>query len=207
MLALVFVISPVLASLAMSPWTNTLERRTGECYVVSLQFPNPALDTPCGTGYVIGNCNCCPNGQIGCLSPAVCTLGSVGNYICAIPSGPGTAQCGVGETPCGARCMPIGADCCGTGATYCPAPQHCGTRPDGSNACFTSVQAATTSSTSTTQVSTKAGTSVDGVQTTTSSSTSTKTAASPTAVSLGAGIQKNLWGAGSAFVMLVVIHF
>jgi hypothetical protein len=138
-----FVISPVLASLAMSPRSNALERRTGECYVVSLQFPS-SIDHPCGDGYVVGNCNCCPNGQIGCLSPAVCTIGSAGNYFCEIPSGSGTGQCAAGEKICGPKCIPDEADCCGTGQSYCPAPLHCSINALGSNACFTSTQAAAT---------------------------------------------------------------
>jgi hypothetical protein len=212
-------VSPVLASLATSPRTNALLRRTGECYVVTLQFPNPITDHPCGTGYVIGNCNCCPSGQIGCLSPAVCTLGSTDNYVCAIPSGSGSAQCAPGEVPCGARCMPAGADCCGTGATYCPAPKLCGANPDGSNACFTSGQSAATSSAPAAQASTsvggqaattpsasatKVGTSV-GVQTSIPSSSITPSSptdasASQTMVSLG-----NACSVGGALIMLAII--
>jgi hypothetical protein len=141
----------------MSPWSNTLVRRTGECFPVFLQFPNPALDHPCGTGWVLGECNCCPSGQIGCLPPAVCTLGSVGNYICAFASSSGPASCAAGRKQCGQSCIPDDADCCGTGATYCPAPKHCGARPDGSNACFDSVPAASTSATLAAQPSTSIG--------------------------------------------------
>lgn len=217
-----FAISPVLGSLAMSPWTNTLVRRTGECWPVFLLYPTPGVDQPCGSGYVVGNCNCCPSGQIGCISPAVCTLGSFGIYICAIP-GSSTAQCAAGEEACGTRCMPVGADCCGTGATYCPAPEHCGTNPDGSTGCFTSVQAVTTSSTSTPKASTSVSvqTSFPLPSTTPSSHTTTTTSsiltksttagngasASQTIQSLGTSIQKSSWGVGGAFVMLVIIFF
>jgi hypothetical protein len=93
------VISPVLASLAVSPVANQLMRRVDECSVFSLQFPS-SLDSPCGTGYVLPGCTCCPGGQIGCALPAVCTLGTIGNYICEVPSSSGT-QCTAGSKPCG----------------------------------------------------------------------------------------------------------
>lgn len=213
-----FAISPVLASGVMSSWTNALVRRANECYPVSLQFPGPD-DHPCGLGYTIGNCNCCPDGLIGCLSPvAVCAPGLVGNYVCVASSGSGTItpQCFAGDTPCGSLCMPVGSNCCDTVGHYCPASEQCAANPDGSNVpvCSRSTQAAPTSAKPTIQASATAG----GVKTTSPPSPSSDTAistgsistkggtsASQAAVSFGTSIQKSSWGFGGTFAVIVTI--
>jgi hypothetical protein len=209
-------------------------RRTGEYFPIFLQFPNPALNHPCGTSYVLGECNYCPSGQIGCLPPAVCTLGSVGNYICAFASSSGPAQYAARRKKCGQSCIPVDADCCGTGATYCLAPKHCGARPDGSNACFDSVAASSSSTTSVAQITSVAQTTsaaqtstrIGGGQLSFQSSSTTPgspptsaassisaqsgtptisgAVASQTAKSLGTGVENSSWAVGGVFAMLVV---
>jgi hypothetical protein len=224
-------ISPVLATGVVSQWANTLVRRTGECYPVPLQFPGPDAH-PCGGGYTLGNCNCCPDGRTGCLSPiAACSLGPVGNYVCVATSGSGTTtptQCFVGHEPCGGLCMPAGSNCCDSIGHYCAASERCLKNPDGSNAGICSkstTQAATTSFEPTTQAattafipSTQATATANGVETSSPRSLSSQTAltqvsvstnagtsASQVTVSFGTKTRQSSWGVGSAFVAIFTV--
>jgi hypothetical protein len=173
------VISPVLGFLEISPLPNTLMRRA-ECYVVSVDPVIPGLDHPCGNGYVVGNCNCCPDGRIGCLPGSVCTIVAGGSYGCATP----TLQCASGLKACGPTCIATTSDCCGGGSGYCLAPRLCGAEnSDGTYQCVLSGQSSTTSSTSTTKASTSVSSQTSVVLSSTTSSSHTTTTTSSIALS------------------------
>jgi hypothetical protein len=145
--------------------TNTLVRRVDECLPEFLEYPS-SVNVPCGNNlWLQAGCVCCPSKDLGCASPAVCTQGlTAGLYICAVSgsgnsgsgnsgsgtSGSGTSQCIAGQQVCGTTCIPATADCCNMFGNYCSAPLQCGTRTDGSMACFTSGRTGTTSSQPTT---------------------------------------------------------
>jgi hypothetical protein len=224
-------ISPVLATGIMSPWANTLVRRTGECYPEPLQFPGPDA-RPCGGGYTLGNCNCCPDGRTGCLSPiAACSLGPIGNYVCISTTGAGTitpAQCFARHEPCGGLCMPAGSNCCDSIGHYCAASETCLKNADGSNAgvCLkSSTQAATTTFESTIPAATtafiqttQATASASGVgisslpfsssrtaTTQGSISTNAGSSASQVTVSFGTKIQISSWSVGGTFAAIFTV--